>query len=453
MDKQFDLIVIGAGPGGYMAAAAAARLNKRVALVEKDRLGGTCLQRGCIPTKTILHSTEVIRSYQKGQHCGIEGQLEGISLTGIQERKNEVIDQLQGGIEAMLKKAKVSVFLGTAKIQSAHVVLVNEQPLTTQRILIATGSCPVIPPIVGLNQVHVMSSDDLLMNTQPISTLAILGGGVIGCEFAGIYNALGTKVILLEAADRLLPAMDKEIGQSLKQLFKKRGIEVLTSAKVTSVKEGLHIEVEEKTGKRILDADQLLVAVGRKAYTEGLFDENLAPLYERGSLVVNERFETSIPFIYAIGDVIGGSMLAHTATAEGINAVAMMFEQKPSYDLSSIPGCVYTDPEIATVGLTQEEAKAKGVEAIGVKVTMGANGKSVLSNQERGFMKLVVDKDSQRILGAHMMCARATDMISQFTQAIVCQLTLTQLAQTIYPHPTFSEAMGELIEQAKEKLN
>jgi len=451
--EHYDLIVIGAGPGGYTAAAKAASLGKKTALIEKDDLGGTCLNRGCIPTKTLLHAAETLDSLKEGGLSGIEAELKKIDYSVLQQRKNDVITQLRNGIAMKMKKAKVEVIQGSAKIVGKHQVSVNGNILNTDKILIATGSIPALPPIEGLKNIQWMSSDQLLENDKPISHLAILGGGVIGCEFASLYASLGTKVTVIEALDRLLPGLDREIGISLAQLFKKRGIEVMSASRLEKIDEKGNLVLNTKKGEVSVSAEVLLIAVGRRPYSQDLFGPEFSVETDRGKIVVDEGFKTSEESIWAIGDAIGQIQLAHAASAQGVNAVMKMFEQKSVYNLNAIPSCIYVQPEIASVGMTLEEAKEKGINAISVKIPMGANGKSLLSNQERGFIKAIVDVNANEILGSSMMCARATDMISLFTQAINSKLKIQELSTVVYPHPTFSEAMGELIEAIEDKLN
>jgi dihydrolipoamide dehydrogenase len=370
----------------------------------------------------------------------------------IQEHKQAVLEQLQTGITSMLKKNKVTIYQGHATILSDHTVHVaSSDPtlLTADNILICTGSSPAMPPIPGIDLPGVVNSDALLENKTIYKKLIIIGGGVIGMEFASIYQNLGTEVIVIEALDRILANMDKEFSQSLKMLMKKRGVEIHTSALVNGIQAGvdgsLLCTFEEKSDVVTREADGILIATGRKPNTEGLFGDDILPVMERGRICVNEHFETSIPHIYAAGDVIGGIQLAHVASAEATNAVSHILGETPPYCLSLIPSCVYTSPEIASVGITPDEAKTKNLTVHTVKYPMSANGKSVLSCQERGYIKITADSSSGKILGAQMMSARATDMISIFSQAIANGLTIKQMSSVIYPHPTFSEGIGEAL--------
>lgn len=465
MAEKYDLVVIGAGPAGYVAAAENASKGKKTALIENRELGGTCLNRGCIPTKTILHSAELYSAMKNCEHLGIHVDHVACSMEEIQVRKEEVMEQLRSGIAMMMKKNKVDVFYGTGTILDAHTVKVvgcGEKEteaatadreagcvLETGHILIATGSVPSMPSIPGINLPGVINSDELLAKKEVFPRLTIIGGGVIGMEFASIYSALGAQVTVVEFLDRILANMDKEISQNLKMILKKRGVEIHTGARVEEIKKGpegtLICCYREKEELKEAVSDGILVAAGRRANTEGLLGAGAALAMERGRILVDEHYETSIPGIYAVGDVTGGIQLAHAASSEAINAVAHMAGEEMPICMDCVPGCVYTDPEIGSVGFTQEEARAKGISVITKKYPMSANGKSMLSGQERGFIKVVADSETHRILGAQMMCARATDMISEFGTAIVNGLTLEQMAAVIRPHPTFAEGITEAV--------
>lgn len=454
MEDTFDLVVIGAGPGGYVAAIESAKKGMKTALVESRELGGTCLNRGCIPTKTILHSTELFAELKVCEHLGIHVGEASYNMEEIQARKEEVLNQLRAGIAMLMKKNKITVYEGIGRITSPHEVIVvgeENQSITAEKILIATGSVPAMPPIPGAGLPNVVNSDSLLNKKEVYPRLVIIGGGVIGMEFASIYSALGCKVTVIEALDRVLANMDKEIAQNLKMILKKHNVDIHTKAKVEEIVERtegtLICRYTEKGALQEVETDGILVAVGRRANTEGLLGTGMELDMERGRILVNENYQTNYPNIYAIGDVIGGIQLAHVASAEGINAVAHMMNEKPPIDMGAIPGCVYTNPEIATVGLSKAEAEAAGIAVTSHKYAMSANGKSVLSNQERGFIKVVAEKETGKILGAQMMCARATDMISEFGTAIIGGMTLAEMRSVIRPHPTFSEGITEAVSQ------
>lgn len=477
MEQIFDLAVIGGGPGGYLAALKAAKLGKAVTLVEKRDLGGTCLNRGCIPTKTLLHSTETYRGIGEAEKLGIQCQKPEFDTEAFWQYKDNVVQSLRDGIAQMLKKQKVTVFQGcgsVADIQESgdgQVITVDvtgadgsKEAIRTARVLIATGSKPAVLPIPGIDTPGVMNSDTVLDENRlgddkksRYETMIIIGGGVIGMEMATAYSNLGSQVTVIEAMDRILPVMDKEISQNLKMILKKRGVEIITSATVKEIskKDGsftCQYAVKNKKGEEDLQsvkADGILISIGRKPETDGLFSEKLQKdslWTSRRFLKVDENYQTELPGVYAIGDVIGGIQLAHVATAEGYRAVEHMFSLPFSQNLSIIPSCVYTDPEIACVGMTADEAKAAGMEVETGKYIMSVNGKSVLTLQERGFIKLVAEKGSGRLLGAQLMCARATDMIGELGLAVGKQMNVKDLASAVMAHPTFAEGIYEAAE-------
>ena len=450
----YDLIVIGAGPGGYEAAFEAADLGMKTALVEKEELGGTCLNHGCIPTKALLHAAEAYREMTEAAVFGVYAEDASFDPGRMQERKREAVLQLRKGIEAAAKKKKVDVIRGIATVCGQGTVRVknggDETELTAERILLATGSRPALPPIPGISLPGVVTSDELLESAERIGSLVIIGGGVIGVEFAALYRALGTEVTVIEAMPQLLPNLDRELAQSLKMGMKKQGIAVCTGARVEAIRQreegGLLCDyTDEKAEKQTAVADTVLVCVGRRPYTEGLFDGDFRPETERGRILVNSRYETSLPGVYAIGDVTGGMMLAHAAMAEGRNAVRLMAGLPEAADTRLIPSCIYTKPEIACVGMTAEEAREAGIGADSRKVLMGANGRTVITGGERGYIRVTYDREKGTLLGAQMMCERATDMISEFTQAMAAGLTMADMERVIRPHPTFSEAITDAV--------
>ena len=451
---NFDLAIIGAGPAGYEAAVFAAKQGLKTALIEKSELGGTCLNNGCIPTKTLLHTADLYREMtNQADIIGLDYQALSFDMKKMQLHKQDVIQKLREGIAKLMKMHKVTIIKGCAKIVGEHEIAIQSdekvENIEAKNILIATGSVPAMPPIKGAELT--INSDELLNDENVYEQIAIIGGGVIGIEFAFLYASLGKRVIILEALDRILANMDKEFAQSLKMLLSKRNVEIQTKALVQEISynEGTkkyNCKYLQKDAEYIISADKVLMAVGRRAYTQNLFADNLSIETDRGKIRVNENYQTNIENIYASGDVIGGIQLAHVATVEAINAVCHMLGRAPIYNMKLIPSCIYTNPEIASVGMTLDEAKAQGFNVKTIKYPMGANGKTVLSLQERGFIKIIVDKKTDCILGAQMMCAHATDMISQFTQAIQQELTLADLQKIIFPHPTFNEAIGKAVE-------
>ena len=451
---QYDLIVIGGGPGGYVAAIRASQLGMKTALVEKRDLGGTCLNRGCVPTKTLMHTANLYKEAGESENLGIYFGQRSYDFAQIHERKNTVTAQLRDGIAQLLKANKVDVYQALGQIVDTHTVQAGEDTLTAQYILIAAGSVPAVPPISGADLPGVVTSDAML-EAQGVDCdkLLIIGGGVIGVEMASIYASLGKQVTIVEAAERILPPLDREISQNLSMILKKRGVEIYTSAFVSAISQsenGLTCHFADKKGEQTKDADVVLISVGRRPCTEGLFAGDFAvELTDRGFIAVDDKFATSVPNIYAVGDVIGRIQLAHAAEAQGIAAVEYMNGMnEATVNFHLVPSCVYTTPEIATVGITADEAKKAGIEVVTGKYVMNGNAKTVIEQQDRGFIKVVFDKETERLIGAQLMCARATDLISEFVTAASLGLTREQLARTMRPHPTFCEGITEAVEAA-----
>ena len=452
--SDYQLIVIGAGPGGYTAALRAAKLGMKTAIVERRDVGGTCLNRGCIPTKTLLHAAEVVREARDGGAIGIQAEAR-VDLAALYRRKAEVVEQLRGGIEGLFKQKKVDLLRGQGTITAPGTVAVGDTTYTADHILIATGSVPARPPIPGLE--HAVTSDELLEGRERLpESLVIIGGGVIGMEFASFYSALGVQVTVLEAMDRILPNLDREICQNLTMILKKQGVAIVTGAMVSAVEEqgdgllAVRYTCKEQPGEAV--GDTVLCAIGRRPNTEGLLGEGVALEMERGRIVTDELGRTSMAGVYAAGDVTARVQLAHVASAQGTACAEHLAGHAALTDLAAIPSCVYTSPEIAAVGLTADEAKAAGRAVKVGKYVMFSNGRTVIAGGQRGFIKVVADSESGVILGAQLMCERATDLISQFTAAVVNQLTAAQLLKVMRPHPTFDEGIGDALEDLLEKL-
>ncbi|CUH93355.1 dihydrolipoyl dehydrogenase [Herbinix luporum] len=451
MNESYDLLVIGSGPGGYVAAIKAAKLGKKTAIIEKGEIGGTCLNRGCIPTKTLIHSSHFLSMAKSMKEAGITFTGLDIDYERLKERKEEVVLKIRKGVLGLLKANGVKIYQGEAKIIQRHLVRVkcgeDEENLQADNILIATGSQPVRPNIEGVNLKNVVTSDELLSgNSKLYKKLLIIGGGVIGVEMASIYKELGSEVEIIEAMDRILYGMDKEISQSIAMGLKKKKVSIHTGSKVVKISEGgsygLVCEYIEKEQKKTCEAEGILLSVGRGPNIEGLF-EDIDIEMDGPYIKVNENFETSLPNIYAVGDVIRGKQLAHLASAQGIVAVERICGLEPSIDLKVIPSCIYTVPEVATVGMDEGEAKARGFKVETGKYPMLGNSKTLLSMGERGFIKLVCDADSKRLLGAQLLCDRATDIIGELALAISNKLTYKDIASIIRPHPTYEEAITE----------
>ena len=459
---DYQLIVIGAGPGGYTAALRAAALGLHTAVVECREVGGTCLNRGCIPTKTLLHASQVYRDAVDGAAMGVHAAGASFDMGEIFAYKRGVSEKLRNGIHGLLKSAKVDLIEGVGRIAAPGQVDVTAADgavsrYTAERILIATGSVNVRPPIPGLDLPGVMTSDELLEGCDRLyDSLIIIGGGVIGVEFATFYRNLGCAVTLVEGMDRLLPNMDRELGQNLQQIMKKQGVEVLTNAMVQSLEEtenGLAVHVVQKGAEKTVAGEKVLCAIGRRAYWDGVFADGLTPEVRGKSLQVDENFQTSIPGVYAIGDASSAVQLAHVAAAQGTACVERMCGVADHVDLNVIPSCIYSAPEIAVVGITEAEAKEQGIPAVVGKCAMFGNARTVIEDPGRCFMKIVAHAETHEILGASLMCQHASDMISQISAAMVNRQTVENLRRVMRPHPSFEEAMTEALDAVTAKLN
>ena len=465
MSGKYDVIVIGAGPGGYVAAIKAAKLGLKTAIIEERRVGGTCLNRGCIPAKAMIHASSLYREMKEAERFGVSASDVTYDYGKIVAYKEETTDKLVQGVEQLLKANGVDVYNGKGTLLEEKKVRIQKKAegkedltitestvdvIEGENIILASGSKPLILPIPGMDNERVLTSDALFAMKEAPKSLIIIGGGVISVEFATVYANLGCKITILEAMPKLVPNMDKEISQNLKMILKKRGIDIHTSAAVQGVttEDGTcTCHYIEKDQEQEVTADYVLCAVGRCPNTDGLFGENVKPDMERGRVLVNENFESSIPGVYAIGDLIFGAQLAHAASAQGIVVAEKLAGKEPSIDLSIVPGCVYTDPEIASAGITEDQAKEKKIAVKCGKFIMSANGKSIITQEERGFIKVVAEESTGKILGAQMMCARATDMIGEFVTAITNGLTAEQMLKGMRSHPTYNEGIGEALEE------
>ncbi|MEG1641997.1 MAG: dihydrolipoyl dehydrogenase [Synergistaceae bacterium] len=458
MDYNYDLFVIGAGPGGYEAAIRASQLGLKTAIAERRDVGGTCLNRGCIPTKTMMHSSDLYAETAHFAELGLNAENITVDIAKVQQRKQDVVTKLRGGIEQLLKGNKIEHFRASAMILAPHRVkltpVTGEEAyeVTSKYILIATGSVPSFPPVEGLDTPNVISSDELLDMDTLYDNLIIAGAGVVGMEFASLYNAWGKDVTVMELCDKILPNVDKEISQNLSMILKKRGVKIHTKTMLVKVtpEENGSVRCWYKDGEEVksIVGDALLVASGRAPNTKGLFADDLSiEMNNKKMIIVDSEFRTSLEDVFAIGDVIPTKQLAHLASAEGLNAVEIMAGHKPAIDLSIVPDAIYTNPEIACTGLTEAEAKDKGLNISTAKASMMSNGKSIISLQDRGFIKIVYDNDNDCIVGAQLMCARATDIVNEFSTAIVNKLSKAQMQAVIRPHPTFAEAVTEAVEE------
>ncbi len=455
---MFDLIVIGGGPGGYAAAEFAAHHGMAVALVEKDRLGGTCLNRGCVPTKAYLHTAEAAHAAQAFAPDVLARFDRGAMLA----QKNEIVDTLVNGVATLMKTAKVAVYQGTGTLLNAAApfeVRVAAQDgrvetLAASRVLLATGSAPARLPVPGADDPAVLTSDDLLgaAGAEAFASLLIIGGGVIGVEMASVYARIGVAVTVVEAEARLLPMMELDLSRSTEMLLKGMGVALVTGARLQSIiktETGFTAVVEKGGAASELAAERVLLATGRVPVTGGLLAEGFPLAMNRRFIAVDGDYQTSMAGVYAIGDVNGQNQLAHAAHAQGVAAVSHMLGVPSPIDPLLVPSCVYTAPEIASVGLTQAEAKEKGLDVVVGKALTTQNARTLIEGLGRGFVKLVFEKQSRKLMGVQLFCGRATDMVGELAVAIENGLTAGQLLRPLRPHPTFEESITDAVQAAR----
>ncbi|QED48561.1 dihydrolipoyl dehydrogenase [Cytobacillus dafuensis] len=461
MAEEYDLVILGGGTGGYVAAIRASQLGLKTALVEKGKLGGTCLHKGCIPSKALLRSAEVYATTKRSEEFGVSASDVTVNFGKVQERKAKIVDQLHKGVQHLMKQGKIDVYEGMGRILGPSIfspmpgtisVEMNNGEdnamLVPKNVIVATGSRPRSLPGLAIGG-NVMTSDEALAMEEIPSSIIIVGGGVIGIEWASMLSDFGADVTVIEYADRIIPTEDKEISKEMQRLMKKKGVNIITSAKVLpetlkQTEGNATISAEVKGEQKEFTAAKILVSVGRQANTEGIGLENTDIQVEKGYIVTNEFFQTKESHIYAIGDVIGGLQLAHVASHEGIVAVEHIANQNPSpIDYSLVSKCIYSAPEAASVGYTEDEAKEKGFKVKTGKFSFRAIGKALVFGESDGFVKIVADEETNDILGVHMIGPHVTDMISEAGLARVLDATPWEVAHTIHPHPTLSEAIGE----------
>jgi len=448
---SYDVAIIGAGPGGYVCAIRCAQLGMKVALIEKRAtLGGTCLNVGCIPSKALLDSSEHYHAaVEKFAEHGIKIGTPKVDMPQMIKRKNEVVEATVKGIDFLMKKNKIDVVHGEATFVSADTLKVGDQEVKASKIVIATGSEPICPPAFNYDGNRVITSTEALDIDKVPKRMVIVGAGVIGLELGSVFARLGTEVEVVEFQDKILGAMDKDISKEMRRSLKKIGIKFHLGHKVTTVKATktkVAVEVEKRDGGNgfKIDADYCLVAIGRKAYTAGLgLDKVGVKSDDRGRVEIDGHFQTNVPNIYAIGDVVKGAMLAHKAEEEGVYVAEYLAGQKPHVNHHLIPGVVYTWPEVASVGYTEEEVKANGTPYKVGKFPLKASGRARASMDTEGVIKVISHKETDELLGVHMMCARAADMIMEAVALMEYRGSAEDMARICHAHPTYSEAVKE----------
>ena len=463
-----ELVIIGGGPGGYVAAIRAAQLGAAVTLIEQDKIGGTCLNRGCIPTKAFYKNAEVVAMMQNPSEFGVSLDGFDFDMKKILERKNDVVGRVCGGVEQLLKGNRIEVIKGTARFTGPLTLEVMDESgeaiqLEAERILIATGSksAPLTEP--GMDSPKVITSDEALELDYVPKRMLIYGGGVIGVEFAGIFATFGTDVTIVKYRPRLIRSLDEEVSKRLSVYLRKKKIKFDTGVKIKEVvdtAEGLTVVTETDNGIKEYYCDLLLGATGRIPSTQGLNLEAAGVAYDEKGITVDRAYQTSAPGVYAFGDVTGGQMLAHIASEEGKVCVENIYtlnsgspdhpgDPGHSVDYDAIPSCVFSFPEIATVGMTEEQVKEKGVDFLVGKALFAANGKAVTLGETDGFIKIVADGQTHRILGVHIIGPHASDLITEGVLAVQKGLTIEDIGETVHAHPTLSEAFWEAVMDAK----
>lgn len=440
---RYDVMIIGGGPGGYTAANKAARNGLKTVLFEKNKIGGTCLNRGCIPMKSLIQSAHVYKDAKDGELFGVSAQNVSLNYDRVKERRDEVVTQLRTGVEKSLKANKVDVVSGEAKIIEKDKVSCNGEIYEGDHIVIAAGSIPAIPPIEGKE--YAITSDDVLEKDHQLkSSIIIIGGGVIGCEIADALNTYGVNVTVIEMADRLLPTLDKELGTRLNMFFKKKGITAICSAAVKKISEDHSVTFTDKKGEeQVLQADEVLIATGRRADIASLAEDSLGLEINRG-VVSDDNGKTNIDNIYVIGDARSGNIqLAHVAEAQGENIVDLILGKDPEIDMSVIPSGIYTEPEIASVGVGEDQLKEKGIEYQSKKFLTGANGKCLIENSESGFVKILIADDV--IVGGSIITPHATELIGELAIAVQKKMSPEQFVKVVHPHPTISEMIWDVV--------
>lgn len=462
MAKQYDLVILGGGTGGYVAAIRASQLGLKTAIVERDKLGGTCLHYGCIPTKSYLRSAEVYALTKNAMNYGIETSTPSVQLKKVLERKNKIVDQLHQGVKGLMKKGKIDVYYGTGRILGPSIFSPmpgtisvemedgseNEMLLPTN-VIIATGARPRHLDGIHVDGQTILDSNHMLELTELPKSITIVGGGVIGIEWASLLNDFGVNVTVIEAGSRIVPTEDEDISLELMKILTKKGITIYTNAKLNSesieqTSTEVTVEVDIEGGVKAFTSEKLLLSVGRVANVKGIGIENTDILVENGTIVVNNNLQTAENHIYAIGDCIGGMQLAHVAAHEGIHAVEHIAgKAEAPIDYKKIARCIYSAPEVASVGISEREATTQGIQVKVGQFPFKAIGKALVKGETEGFVKIIADSDTDDVIGVHMIGPNVTELISEAALAMVLNATPWEISKMIHPHPALSEVMGE----------
>lgn len=447
--NKYDLVIIGSGPCGYVAGIRAAQLGMRVCVFEKDKVGGVCLNYGCIPTKALSASAVALYNVERAGEFGINIKNYVIDFAKVYERKEGIVKKLSSGIEMLMKAKKVELIRGIARIKDSTHIVSGDKEFEAKNILIATGSLPLQIPGMEFDGQHILSSSDMLNLREVPKSIIIVGGGVIGCEFASIFRTFGSEVTIVEMMEQLLPSEDEEVAKKLEQIFKKRGIEAFTKTKVEKIEKGIGALSVSLSNGNTVSGEKALVCVGRRPNSEGLGLENVGIEADKGWIKVDRNFRTSVKNIYAAGDVKGGILLAHMASKEGIVAVESMAGKETVLNLNVVPNCIFTHPEISSVGLTAKKAKEKGMDVRVRKFLFSAIGKAHVLGETEGFVKFIVDSKTDKILGAQLIGPHVTELVAEISPCIQFGITSENLASVIHAHPTLAEAIQEASEKVR----
>ena len=440
--SQYDLAIIGSGPGGYVAALYASRHKLKTCIIEKDLTGGTCLNRGCIPTKSLLYSAGVYKTVKDAASYGVEASGINVNFGKIMSRKDDAVLRLRTGIETLLRANKIDLVKGQARIKGpGSIEVFGRSDIDAKHTIIASGSYAANLPSIEIDHKDILSSDDILDVKEIPQSIAIIGGGVIGCEFASLFNTLGSKVTIVEFTERLVPAQSREASKKLEMLFKRRGIDALVSSKAESVEKGKSLKLSVSGGKMV-EAEKILVSVGRVANIDCIKGTKCGVREEGGRIAVDEYLQTGERNVYAIGDCVAGPMLAHKASYDALVACDNIMGRRRKVDYSNVPNCIWTDPEIASVGLNEEEAKAKYPDAKVAKFPYLASGKALVMGKNEGFAKIIGDSKGA-ILGVEILGEGACDLIAEAVLARTSNIAIADWARSVHGHPTLSEILQE----------